>query len=259
MIHWLKRIAASIPPAAANHVRLFVDAADGLYKTKDEAGNLVTLGGVGSFNGRGGAVVPLQADYDTFFTTPTEATAISDAAITAHNAAGDPHPQYLLPSEGNAAYAKLIGPPTLTNATATLTTEQLVARWAIPANYISAGMGFNIHLTTQTAAASLLTFRVRVGAAGTTADSLVATFTATAAQAANAYQNVIATLFANSGTTIRGAGFVVAQAAVLGTVTGANAAATINPAATVFVSVTLAEGTTAGVITVISAALNPGV
>lgn len=36
-----------------------------------------------------------------------EATGVAAAAIAAHLAAGDPHPQYLTPAEGNAAYAPI--------------------------------------------------------------------------------------------------------------------------------------------------------
>lgn len=86
---------------------------------------------VQSFNGRTGAVMPQQADYDAFFTTPMEAAAAAPVqsvlagmgisvdmttgnvtvtnadrgttAVTAHEAAADPHPQYTTTAEASAA------------------------------------------------------------------------------------------------------------------------------------------------------------
>lgn len=75
MLQLLKRTAASVTAAAAGKVRLFVDSADGFFKTVDETGTVRTVGGVQTFNGRSGAVTPQQADYDQFFTTIAEAAA----------------------------------------------------------------------------------------------------------------------------------------------------------------------------------------
>jgi hypothetical protein len=75
MLTFLKRAANTVTAAAAGKVRMFVDSADGFFKTVDETGTVKTIGGVQTFNGRSGAVVPLQADYDAFFTTTAEAAA----------------------------------------------------------------------------------------------------------------------------------------------------------------------------------------
>jgi hypothetical protein len=151
--------------------------------------------------------------------------------------------------------------PTLTNATATLTTEQVVARWTIPANFLQVGDAIRIRVATQTAAASVLTVRLRAGATGTATDGQVVILTASAAQAANAYQTweFLAYVTAVGATgSIRGSGNGIAQAAVLGTPTAANAAVTINTTAAVNIQMTLAEGTTAGVVTIIGAGLFVG-
>lgn len=66
---------ASVPNAPTNKLIIFVDSADGLAKSKDDSGNVVILSG--------------------------------DSALAAHLAALDPHPQYLTPAEGNAAYTPL--------------------------------------------------------------------------------------------------------------------------------------------------------
>lgn len=66
---------ASVPNAPTNKLIIFVDSADGLAKSKDDAGNVVILSG--------------------------------DSALAAHLATLDPHPQYLTPAEGNAAYTPL--------------------------------------------------------------------------------------------------------------------------------------------------------
>jgi hypothetical protein len=70
-----KVIATNVPNAAAGKVNEYVDTADGITKSKDDAGNIQVYSGT--------------------------------AAVAAHEAALDPHPQYLTPTEGNAAYTPL--------------------------------------------------------------------------------------------------------------------------------------------------------
>lgn len=62
MFQMLKRAASGVSNAASGKVKLFFDT-DGLAKTKDENGVLSVLGGVFSFNGRSGNVLPQQSDY----------------------------------------------------------------------------------------------------------------------------------------------------------------------------------------------------
>ena len=102
---WKTRLVddTDVPTPAAGKVHLFFDLADGEPKYKDETGAVNTFPSLSSFNGRSGAVVPIQADYDSFFLTAVEGAAL----ITAHEAAGDPHAQYLTAAEGNAAYQPL--------------------------------------------------------------------------------------------------------------------------------------------------------
>ena len=99
---WKTRLVddTDVPTPPAGKVHLFWDLADGQPKYKDETGAVNTFPSLTSFNGRTGAVVPLQADYDSFFLTAAEGATL----ITAHEAAGDPHSQYLTAAEGNAAY-----------------------------------------------------------------------------------------------------------------------------------------------------------
>jgi len=47
------------------------------------------------------------ADPHPQYLLQTEGETIANAAVAAHNAVGDPHPQYLTPAEGNAAYDAL--------------------------------------------------------------------------------------------------------------------------------------------------------
>jgi hypothetical protein len=72
-------------------MRVFVEEVERLHAVltamvDDEA----TPVGVDSFNGRTGVVVPLQADYDSFFLTPAEGDSL-----------------FLTPAEGDAAYLRL--------------------------------------------------------------------------------------------------------------------------------------------------------
>jgi hypothetical protein len=71
----VKVTAASVPSAAAGKINEFVDTSDGYTKSKNESGVVEIYSGT--------------------------------ASIAAHVAAPDPHPQYLTPAEGNAAYSPL--------------------------------------------------------------------------------------------------------------------------------------------------------
>lgn len=71
----LKVPSSSVPNASAGKVNEFIDSSDGLTKSKDESGNIEIYSGT--------------------------------AAVAAHEAALDPHPQYLTSAEGNAAYVPL--------------------------------------------------------------------------------------------------------------------------------------------------------
>lgn len=68
-------VATDIPTPAAGKVHLFCDVADGVIKYKDSTGTVNTFPSVSNFNGRTGAIVPAQADYDAFFLTPAEGNA----------------------------------------------------------------------------------------------------------------------------------------------------------------------------------------
>lgn len=129
-----------------------------------------------------------------------------------------------------------IGPPTLGNATTT--TETIIARWAIPANMVAAGDALNCRALFQAGGTATVAFRLRIGAAGTTADAVAATLTTSAAQVANAQITADFTAYFPSTTQARATGFAIAQAAVLGTPTAANTTLTVSTTATLFVSIT---------------------
>jgi hypothetical protein len=71
----VKVTSGTVPNAAAGKINEYVDTSDGITKSKDESGNIQIYSGT--------------------------------AAVAAHEAALDPHPQYLTSSEGNAAYTPL--------------------------------------------------------------------------------------------------------------------------------------------------------
>lgn len=129
---------------------------------------------------------------------------------------------------------------TLTN-NLVATTETVVASWALPANYLSARQVLGLAFIGQVSSTATLTFRVRIGTAGTTADALAGTFATSAAGVANAHvlgDIYIAVLTAATATA---SGQVQLANATLGLLTAAFAAATIAPASALFVSLTLVQ------------------
>lgn len=120
------------------------------------------------------------------------------------------------------------------------TAEQIIARWAIPANTFNNALdAFQIRAGVQCAGAGTFIYRLRVGANGTTADTQVTILTTSATQASNAYHTIqFQGGFHSATNAIRANGFATAQAATLGTITGAATTATVNQAAIIHVSLT---------------------
>jgi hypothetical protein len=129
---------------------------------------------------------------------------------------------------------------TLTNNTVA-TTETVVARWSIPANALQSLDELDLQLAGQVSGTATLTFRIRFGTAGTAADALLCTFTASAAGVANAHHFLTALVGILSSTTATATGTSQLAAGTAGLATAAFAAATVNLTVANFLSVTLVQ------------------
>lgn len=132
------------------------------------------------------------------------------------------------------------GAVTLAN-NAVATTETIVARWSIAANALASLDTLGVALAGQVSSTATLTFRIRFGAAGTTADALLCTLTVSAAGVANAYHFLEAMVAILSATTATATGSSQLAAGVVGNATAAFAAATVNLTVANFLSVTLVQ------------------
>lgn len=136
--------------------------------------------------------------------------------------------------------AAIFSAPTLTNNTVA-TTETIVARCSVAANGLVVGDELILKLAGQVSSTATLTFRVRMGTAGTTADALLSTFTVSAAGVANAYHYLDAMIAILSATTATAIGTSQLAAGSVGNATAAFAAATVNLTMANFVSVSLVQ------------------
>lgn len=136
--------------------------------------------------------------------------------------------------------AKSFGAPTLTNNTVA-TTETIVAKWAVAANFPAALDNYVLDLNGQVSGTATLTFRIRFGTAGTIADALLCTFTVSAAGVANAYHYLEAMISFLSGTTATATGTSTLGVGVVVVATAAFAAATVNLTVANFLTVTLVQ------------------
>lgn len=132
------------------------------------------------------------------------------------------------------------GAVSLTNNTVA-TTETIIAKWAVAANFPAALDNYVLDLNGQVSGAATLTFRIRFGTAGTIADPLLCTFTVSAAGVANAYHYLEAMISFLSGTTATATGTSTLGSGVVGVATAAFAAATVNLTVANFLSVTLVQ------------------
>ncbi len=183
---------------------------------------------------------------------PTTPIASSNAGAVVNFSAGTKRVSMAF----SAQLLQQVKPPTLSFASSTA--EQVIARWELPPNYLfEVGRACRAIAAVQAANSGTFIYRLRIGTAGTTADGLVATISTTATQAANAQHTVEFLFSLASATTVRGNGFGVFQAALLGTPTAANTAVTVAPNARLYVSITV-QTATAQVGTVLAADLFKG-
>ena len=118
------------------------------------------------------------------------------------------------------------------------TAETVVASWQQNANTINLNDSWSIDIGYQSGSTGTVAWKIRIGTTGTVSDTLITTITTSAAQVANAYGYLKATVMADTDTTIQGNGTAQHAAAVLGTVTAVIAKATIVRTAPVYISVT---------------------
>lgn len=133
--------------------------------------------------------------------------------------------------------------PTLTNDTVA-TTETVVASFTLPPNFLSAGANFNLRLQGQVSSTATLTFRVRIGAAGSSADALIAAFPTSAAGVANNFVQGDLQLFCltdGATGTVSGNGVIKFQAADLVPAAAAFAAASVDTTQQRILTVTLVQ------------------
>jgi hypothetical protein len=124
------------------------------------------------------------------------------------------------------------------------TTETVVAAFSIPANYMKAGDALNIEYRGQVSSTATLTYRVRIGTTGTTADALAANFNVTAAAAANAHTRLNAILHcltAGAAGTASAYGQTQLASGATGLANAAFAAASVNTTVPNIVAVTVVQ------------------
>lgn len=188
-----------------------------------------------------GAWRDLIGTVNTVFKIGLNKASLDAGALTAQRSFGLPDASGTLALKSEI----VVQPPlsTLSN-NAVATTETVVARWPLTAGYLTAAMVLNLSFMGQVSGTATLTFRVRIGTAGTAADTLAATFVTSAAGVANQHvfaELLIACLTAGATGTATAAGAVQFGAASLALVTAAFAAAAVNTTAALFVSVTLVQ------------------
>ena len=133
-----------------------------------------------------------------------------------------------------------LGAAVLSN-NAVATTETIVAQWSVAALALVAGDVLNIGNMGQVSSTATLTFRIRMGTAGTTADPLLCTFSTTAAGVVNGHQSLDALIAILSATTATASGDVRLGNGRLGLSAAAFAAAAVNLTVANFISITLVQ------------------
>jgi hypothetical protein len=133
---------------------------------------------------------------------------------------------------------------TATLANSTVAAETVVATWSLPANYLTANATIDLAYGGQVSTTATLTYRVRIGTAGTTADAVVLTMATTAAGVALAFtefRSFITCLTTGTTGTATGVGHALLANSFVGPATAAYAAATINTTVALKVTITVVQ------------------
>lgn len=148
-----------------------------------------------------------------------------------------------------------IPPPLLTNPTTT--SETIVVRWQVPANFLSVGMSMLARASYYSAGTGTVLWRLRIGASGTISDTIAATLSLSAAQAINSRGNVNFNIYTplTNVNTITASGFAVMGSAVLFHSATAIVNPTIVPTSPIFISITATVSVSAANV-IVGAGLN---
>jgi hypothetical protein len=118
------------------------------------------------------------------------------------------------------------------------TTETLLFKLAIPANFVAVGDSFRIFMYGVSSSTGTLIFRAKVGANGSTTDNQAWISTTSAAQVANAWAGFDVLVTVRSATTVQASGHATAGAIVLPQLIGAAAPAAIVSTAIWYIDIT---------------------
>jgi hypothetical protein len=138
-------------------------------------------------------------------------------------------PQGIQGIQGPAGAAAVGISPTLANATTV--TETVVASFALPAGFLTAGALLNLWFFGQVSSTATVTYRLRLGTAGLITDALLIAFAASAAGVANAHTSVdgiVSCLTAGAAGTATAGGQAMLASGLIGPATAAFAAAAVN-------------------------------
>jgi hypothetical protein len=141
-------------------------------------------------------------------------------------------------SEKNKLSALLpqLTPPTIINPTTN--TETIVAKWTIPANYLTAGMSFLVNTSLFSAGTGTVAWKLRVGTTGTTSDPVAVSLNTSAAQTVNTRSIATFNLFLPNATTVNGSGYAIMNITNLGQPSGAPANVPVTITSVMYISVT---------------------
>lgn len=132
--------------------------------------------------------------------------------------------------------------PSLSNSS--VAAETVVARFALPSNYLLAGGNLGMRLSGQVSSTATLTFKIRLGTTGTISDPMLAAFNATTAGAINTYSftdMIVSCLTIGTTGTATAGGIVWLGANGVSQVTAANVAGAVNTTVANFLTITLIQ------------------
>ncbi|GAA3509940.1 hypothetical protein GCM10022234_00080 [Aeromicrobium panaciterrae] len=146
--------------------------------------------------------------------------------------------------------------PTLQNGTGT--SEVIVAQWDLPTDYLIDDVMYQIAMLADVSSTATLTWRIRCGTAGTTADATIKTFATTGAGAANVLASndfKLSCLADGISGLLAAAGYAMLGNAIVGPTSGGGAGVAVNTTVPLKLSVTLTQSA-AQTTTIRSAVLN---
>lgn len=196
--------------------------------------DIKTING-GSLLGTGNLDLATQSDL---VTAQSSLTVLQNSKVDKETGKGLSTNDFTTAEKTKLNYVRpLLAVPVLANPTVA-NSETIVAKWVLPANYLSTGMSLQMNSSYISGGTGTVIWKLRIGTLGNLTDVIAVTLATSAAQLVNSRGNVFFNFYLPNATTINASGYAVMINSIIGHLTGAIINVPVNLTGQIYVSIT---------------------